>query len=126
MYIIIIDTCRAIEHQIRDDANHEEDLQIVRFPSQANKEIEKGESGNANGEEVHVVGRAAYAHSATAAVFTDSAAAIMREQVFLKVEINEEDPNTMNIQIFARREFILFALELPCRNANANAIRPEV
>ena len=33
--------------------------------------------------------------------------------MFLKVEINEEDPDTMNIQIFARREFILFALELP-------------
>ena len=60
-----------------------------------------------------VVGRAAYAHSATTAVVADSAAAIIREQVFLKVEINEEDPDTINIQIFARQEFILFTLELP-------------
>lgn len=103
-----------------DDANDEEsELQIARLPSEADQGvIEEREcntmtNGNANGEQLHVVGSAAFAHSATAAIFTDSAAAIMREQVLLKVEINEEDPDTMNIQILARREFILFALELP-------------
>ena len=54
-----------------------------------------------------------HARSETAAVITEGAGAIVREQVFLQVKISEEDPDTIEIQLFARKDYVVFALELP-------------
>lgn len=112
---MLISSCRAIQavaSSEQDDRQVVNQLQVARTSEdirsvEDGKEIEQNSNQHA---EPRLVLEAAYAHTKTTAVFTDSAGAILREQAFLEMAVTN---NTITLRLYARREWILFNLELP-------------